>query len=252
MECEYSLRTFGIPVDNLPITSDGEIKKANHARWISKWKSTERQLKPNKTAQTADVRCASGGGGTGPASEKKEFSVLASTRTSRSPIVSEAGAGDVHGVSLPGRSDILVGKGKPIQQHAGNILMRSLVAKHLEEYQRLAKGTKIIACQKVLALVRESSGRFLRKDEEGWWVEIPDQIALEKIGKAFKTAQASAQRRPTKQVSAEVAQNGGAAGGNAFDVSENGRFFLNNDRQQQLHLPATDNTRKGCCNFFGV
>jgi hypothetical protein len=41
-----------------------------------------------------------------------------------------------HGIDLPGQDDVLLGKGKPIQNHPGNIRIRLWVdiILHLEEY----------------------------------------------------------------------------------------------------------------------
>jgi hypothetical protein len=59
------------------------------------------------------------------------------------------------GVDLPSRNDVLLGKGKPIQCHTGNVHLRVLVASHASEYQaaRLAED-KMDVFNKVFFLIK--------------------------------------------------------------------------------------------------
>jgi hypothetical protein len=41
VECLYALMTFGFPVDNLPVTMDGKLKRKNHLEWIKMRKMQE-------------------------------------------------------------------------------------------------------------------------------------------------------------------------------------------------------------------
>jgi hypothetical protein len=97
-------------------------------------------------------------------------------------------------IDLPARDDVLVGKGKPIQRHPGNANLRLLVELRLDEYSRLARGAKGSCSDDVLRIIKESPGRFLRNDGDGWWVEVSDEDAREKITNTFISEQGKAGR----------------------------------------------------------
>eukprot|EP00980_Cylindrotheca_fusiformis_P029779 scaffold23836_cov137-Cylindrotheca_fusiformis.AAC.1 len=46
-ECQYKLMTFGIPVKGFPVTLDGSLRLANHAKWIEKRRKKEAYLSKN-------------------------------------------------------------------------------------------------------------------------------------------------------------------------------------------------------------
>jgi len=51
-------------------------------------------------------------------------------------------------------------------------------------------GTKVgrkSAIDKVYAAVKARSGRFLRQDEDGWWREISEEDAKDKVKTTFRT-----------------------------------------------------------------
>jgi hypothetical protein len=93
-------------------------------------------------------------------------------------------------VDMPGRNDILVGKGKPFQRHVGNVWLRTIVESYMDEYIALAKGGKHIVIRKVLDAVRKDRGRFLKKERDDWWTEVSEADALDKITKLFWSVKA--------------------------------------------------------------
>jgi hypothetical protein len=89
-------------------------------------------------------------------------------------------------------ADILLGKGKPIQQHAGNVRLRHLVENHLDAYLKMSKADKSAMARHVMLAVKEhGNGRFLKKDRDGWWVEIDEELTRDKVIKTFSTARAT-------------------------------------------------------------
>ena len=58
------------------------------------------------------------------------------------------------GIDLPSPNDVLFGRGKTNQEHSGNVLMRSIIAEYIPEYQsttKLDKGRfplKVMMCIK--------------------------------------------------------------------------------------------------------
>ena len=164
-EALYKLMSFGIPVDLLPITAEGDVKKGNHFKWLAM-----RQAKEGSRQNTG-------------------LSQFASAKLQQSM--------DLR-VDLPGRNDVLMGKGKPLQQHSGNVAMRALVDMYLPKYHACMKQTKVNYVRKVRTAIRESQkGRFLKKHPEGWWVMVSEDEIRDKISKVFTSASAKTKR--TKQ-----------------------------------------------------
>jgi hypothetical protein len=111
------------------------------------------------------------------------------------------------GIELPGRSDVLLGPGKPIQDHPGNQRLHELVRLYMDEYNQASRsgGRTIVARKILLEILSPSSndpkgtkdnsagggGRFLKRQDEnfkfGWWEEVTDEdVLVEKVANAVR------------------------------------------------------------------
>ena len=91
------------------------------------------------------------------------------------------------GIDLPSRNDVLWGKGRPIQHHPGNVQLRELVEDYLDEYQATHPSVdKMEIVHKVCSMIKARSGRFLQKDDDGWWRESRYVDAVAKVRKLFQ------------------------------------------------------------------
>ena len=98
-------------------------------------------------------------------------------------------------IDLPSSKDVLMGKGKPFQLHPGNVRLRYLCELQLDEYNASRKGDKSeVACRVV-----EQCGRFLKRDSNGWWTEVSEDIAKDKVIKAFLSIRANEQNESPRQ-----------------------------------------------------
>jgi TPR repeat protein len=87
---------------------------------------------------------------------------------------------------IPTQSDIFFGRGRKISGHAGNIAFRELIKKNQAIYHTLATAKeKYEFTQNVLLEIHKNQGRFLNKDEVGWY-EVSDMVAREKIAQALR------------------------------------------------------------------
>eukprot|EP00980_Cylindrotheca_fusiformis_P016374 scaffold4880_cov106-Cylindrotheca_fusiformis.AAC.8 len=90
-------------------------------------------------------------------------------------------------VVLPTHTDVLLGRGKPIQNHPGNLRVSLIVESLLEECDvsenRLA--TKQLAAEAVDRM-KVAGVRFLTKSNEGWKI-APDSLARERVIRNFRT-----------------------------------------------------------------
>ena len=91
-------------------------------------------------------------------------------------------------IENPTDSDVLLGRGKPFQNHPGNRMMLSLVDKHRDRYQRAERKEKHDIVEEVMAVIKKADGRFLRRvDYENQWVEVNHAISYRKVGHAFRS-----------------------------------------------------------------
>jgi hypothetical protein len=85
-------------------------------------------------------------------------------------------------------NDVLCGRGGLTNHHAGNIFFRRLVRMHQEAYVQATKRDKASVAKKIVDHIRNlnPSGRFLKKDSNGDWVDIGDRKAREKTSQALR------------------------------------------------------------------
>jgi hypothetical protein len=73
-------------------------------------------------------------------------------------------------------NDILLGRGKPVQNRPGNVRFREMLDKHFGKYDTAY----------IVHLVKEEGGRFLKELEDGGWVEVDEATARAKVNNAFR------------------------------------------------------------------
>ncbi len=90
----------------------------------------------------------------------------------------------------PSRNDVLCGRGKPIQDHWGNLRMRRIIAMHAHRYLHARKHKKQHIVEEVVELVKSSDGvlaRFLKRvGRENYWVEVPTSVACDKVSHGLR------------------------------------------------------------------
>ena len=69
-------------------------------------------------------------------------------------------------VIVPRRNDVLFGRGKTIATHTGNLRVGHFVDTHRQAYETAGKAEKTRIAEKIVALVKESNGRFLKQGED--------------------------------------------------------------------------------------
>lgn len=87
---------------------------------------------------------------------------------------------------VPGMNDVLFGKGMPVQNHAGNKILRRLVVDSQKNYEKAKKGAKILLAQEIVDLVYQSGGMFLKPDNDSW-IAVDNDAARTKVSTAFRT-----------------------------------------------------------------
>lgn len=86
---------------------------------------------------------------------------------------------------LPSNNDVLLGKGKPIQEFCGNQRLCARIDDHLGQYNMKSKSEKTALAADIVNKVRMSNGHFLSK-ESGIWTEVSDDVARDKVSHMFR------------------------------------------------------------------
>jgi len=84
--------------------------------------------------------------------------------------------------------DILCGRGGATNHHKGNKRFRDIVTLHRPDYVAAPKIRKPDVARKIVRAIRTGNqpGRFLKKADDGKWVDIGDKKAAEKASQALR------------------------------------------------------------------
>ena len=141
---------------------------------------------------------------------------------------------------VPGPFDVLLGRGRLIQEHLGNLRYRQMIDEHKDQYDSASKLEKTNIAKKVVQLVQASQGRFLKRDEGedggGFWIEVDDETAREKVSHSF---------RNRRQAEATLRRKGNATAATCWSISSN---FGSSDNKI---LSADNNSCSGNSNDSG-
>jgi hypothetical protein len=85
-------------------------------------------------------------------------------------------------IDYPSSLDVLLGRGRPYFTHPGNARLAGFISQHRSRYQKLPRMEKTRLANDIVKSVKDSRGRFLKKDEiEHGWGEVSDDVAREKV-----------------------------------------------------------------------
>ena len=86
--------------------------------------------------------------------------------TSNPVVVAAEGGGKTTTILAIRKSDVLFGRGKNSREHPGTMRCAILVENHLHEYNTASKVEKTFLSIKLVDMVHNSGGRFLKKDKQ--------------------------------------------------------------------------------------
>ena len=137
MEVIYTLMTFGIPNEALPVSFNGSLRLDAHRDYIRKMR---------KIDELDD---------------------------------------DIDRIIVPGKYDVLLGRGKPLQKYSGNLNYHYVIEGYHDRYEEAAKGVKAELAMEIVMKINNRGGRFLKQDEAGWTV-ISNEAARSKVSHTFR------------------------------------------------------------------
>lgn len=92
---------------------------------------------------------------------------------------------NVKRVIIPGIHDVLLGRGKPLQKHAGNLRYHHIIESYHSVYEKAQKLEKTNLSKLIVQKMKDGGGRFLKQDDVGW-IEIDDEAARYKVSHTFR------------------------------------------------------------------
>ena len=87
---------------------------------------------------------------------------------------------------LPSNKDVLFGRGRPFQEHAGNLRLSSIIESLKPRYEELKRTEKTLLAGDVVKKMKGQGTRFLRQID-GYWKEVDDSVAREKVSQGFRS-----------------------------------------------------------------
>ncbi len=89
---------------------------------------------------------------------------------------------------IPTDKDVVMGKGRFIQNLPGNVRFRGIIKSHFDQYESAASSQdKTLLAMRIVADIRENGGKFLKEDATavGGYIEVDSLVAREKIASTF-------------------------------------------------------------------
>lgn len=215
--------TFGIPTSQFPVLTDGSVDISHHRRWIQARRDLEARRR-RQELQTAPV-------GSGSVYESHENypsmpSAASSPSREHDEIYgngSDSASYNSTEIYLPTSRDILFGRGKPYQQHLGNVRLSLTLESLKERYEALPRQDKTALAQDIVKAFKAKGSRFLRQPslsvkadvaDVPLWKEVKDSEAREKVSQLFRSM------RHGKQHQGAASGSGGVERSLALDVPD--------------------------------
>lgn len=93
----------------------------------------------------------------------------------------------------PGKFDVIIGRGKKCHSHFGNKRLKKIISLRLDEYSSsILQSEKSKILRAIVSQIRSSqshNGGFVKQDpQSSRWFDVGDNLAREKISKAFRDA----------------------------------------------------------------
>jgi hypothetical protein len=173
VEVQYNLSTFGIPNRIFPVGPDGSIDKSDFLSFLRQLRALEdaEAAQSSRVSPSDEISCSSQGNNAARSSKIARFSNNTPTEF----------------VMVPSQLDVLLGRGRGIQEHTGNIRCRNLVATYRDRYDAASKSEKTEIIRIIVEEVQKWGGRFMERSTDGpAWCVVSDEHARYKVSHGFR------------------------------------------------------------------
>lgn len=101
---------------------------------------------------------------------------------------------------VPTDTDVLLGKGTPINRHAGNVAFRELIRQHHERYDTTPEGSKHLVAKEIVDNLLNQGWRFLLWQlSSKVWEEVPIRRAYLKAQQTLRDGAPERRQRRQEQ-----------------------------------------------------
>ena len=108
----------------------------------------------------------------------------------------DVGYDDDEDIIVPRRFDVLAGQYSAAREHTGTLRALHIVEMHFEEYEKLGKYQKTDVAEKIISIIHESGGRFLKQNMRGGpWHEMDEIEARKKVAHWFRHSRTKRQQQ---------------------------------------------------------
>lgn len=160
-QIDFELQMFGIPSQLFPVQKDGSCCTKKHCQWLALLRSQE--AAEEEVYQSIQRKKKK-------ATTAKEVSLIKSLDEGE----------------RPRRFDVLFGRSRQAREHTGTQRAYHIVEMHFETYEKIGRWQKTEVAEKIVSLIHEAGGRFLRQDGKGSWVLTDDAEARKKVAHWFR------------------------------------------------------------------
>lgn len=174
VELRYRLANYGIPLDTFPVDVNGNIRESILNTWLHNHLAKEGSLKSH-----------------GSAIQDNSFPGDDDTSSSSGDDEDAPSSSVQDGIW---QTDVLLGRGRLVQYHPGNIRFRELLEEHRAEYESLLRNQRRQACIDLTNELVGNGTRFLKHGENGEWTVCCFEDAVGKVSQFYRT-----RRRRTRE-----------------------------------------------------
>mmetsp|Transcript_22649 Transcript_22649/g.53591 ORF Transcript_22649/g.53591 Transcript_22649/m.53591 type:complete len:736 (-) Transcript_22649:167-2374(-) len=160
---------------------------------------------------------------------------------------------DENGKVVVTKYDILFGRGGLTNHHPGNKKFRDYVNEHRSNYVSASKSQKPAVARVIVRAIRNGDppGRFLRKNDNGDWVDVGDKRAAEKTSQALREKATTTIKKDKSVASAASAIDGSDGGDDIAAASKEGStetVAMESSTTTNAPIPKEDGSKeKGAC-----
>ena len=209
-EINFALQTYGIPTQDSPMKDDGSWSNEWHKEWL-----IAQRVREEKLVKTATSPALPADGIENVSPQPKDDNKI----------------GNDEIILVPRRFDVLFGKGRRERDHTGNLRAAHLCDMYMSQYESAHKFVKTEVAEKIVQIIHQSGGRFLKADNDGvGWTQVDDEAARDKIAHFFRFKRSRIKAMLTPPPSLEESS--------ASDSSSNP---LGRDKKRETFSPVTGN-----------
>jgi len=183
MELCYQLRSHGFSIDTCPVDTSGNIRLDIINKWFYDHKMMTEGTAPECLGDQSDRSSSEAETvGSAVASAPKAEPMKVVSKPSGHNRTSSPGPTPV----VPSRHDVLLGRGRTIQSHQGNVFFRDFVKQYRDDYDRAPRNKRRKITTDLVYALKAKGIRFLQQTDNGDWIESSFAEAEKKIGQVFR------------------------------------------------------------------